>query len=387
MRESRRLRGVEGVRALAALGVLTWHVWSHPTLAPSYGVDLGALTKIFNTMRVGVAMFFVLSGLLLFRPFAAALLRGEALPSMRRYVTSRALRILPAYWAILLLVALAWQQRLLHHPLELVSNLTLTQTYVPAYQYRDINAAIGIIPAWSLCVEAVFYLTLPFLAWGSFRLARSGKVKPMTAAIFPIVVLAVLGVASDVLADTVIPGVIWQNSFATHAHWFAVGMALAVLSLSWEEGRLRLPRAWRPAALALALVLTLAAIKGYYGGALSFLDEQSLLAVACGALLMVVVMPSPRSLLVRVLEWRPLVAVGLASYSIFLWHEPVLRELRAEGVTRGGAAGFVLDLLLVAGIAAALSTMTYLLIERPALALAHRRPRRDRRPPLPSHAG
>lgn len=387
MRESRRLRGVEGVRALAALGVLTWHVWSHPTLAPSYGVDLGALTKIFNTMRVGVAMFFVLSGLLLFRPFAAALLRGEALPSMRRYVTSRALRILPAYWAILLLVALAWQQRLLHHPLELVSNLTLTQTYVPAYQYRDINAAIGIIPAWSLCVEAVFYLTLPFLAWGSFRLARSGKVKPMTAAIFPIVVLAVLGVASDVLADTVIPGVIWQNSFATHAHWFAVGMALAVLSLSWEEGRLRLPRAWRPAALALALVLTLAAIKGYYGGALSFLDEQSLLAVACGALLMVVVMPSPRSLLVRVLEWRPLVAVGLASYSIFLWHEPVLRELRAEGVTRGGAAGFVLDLLLVAGIAAALSAMTYLLIERPALALAHRRPRRDRRPPLPSHAG
>jgi len=200
-------------------------------------------------------------------------------------------------------------------------------------------------------------------------------------------VLAVLGVTSDLLADTVIPGVIWQNSFATHAHWFAVGMALAILSLCWEDDSLRLPRAWRPAALTVALVLTLVAIKGYYAGVLSFLDEQSFLAVACGALLMVVVMPSPRSLLVHVLEWRPLVVAGLASYSIFLWHEPVLRELRADGFTQGGATGFFLDLLLVAGVTAVLSAATYLLIERPALALAPRRPWRDQSPPLASRAG
>ncbi len=54
-------------------------------------------------------LFFVLSGFLLWRPIASAVLRGRRLPSVRRYARNRALRILPAYWVVLLATALVLQ--------------------------------------------------------------------------------------------------------------------------------------------------------------------------------------------------------------------------------------------------------------------------------------
>ena len=56
-------------------------------------------------LAYGVVLFFTLSGFLLYRPFAASIVRGERLPSVRGYLRNRALRILPAYWAILFLCA------------------------------------------------------------------------------------------------------------------------------------------------------------------------------------------------------------------------------------------------------------------------------------------
>jgi peptidoglycan/LPS O-acetylase OafA/YrhL len=365
---SSRLAGIEGLRGLAALGVLTWHVWAHPTNGSYYGVSLGPLTKLLDNTRVGVAMFFVLSGFLLYRPFAAAIIRRTPRPSVRDYFFNRLLRILPAYWTVLLLVAALFQDRLLERPLQLLANMFFLQNYVGGYVPGPFHG-LGIAPAWSLCVEAIFYLLLPALALGALLLDNDDLLHPISAAVAPAALLIAVGVSSLGVSRLVRLGPLWRIGFPIHAHWFGIGMLISIIRVLWEDGTLTVSKRAGRVAAVFALALAALALKLTYGGQISFEEEQSLLAVSCGILLTIVVVPHPRSLVVRFLGWRPLYLLGLASYSIFLWHDPLLRFLRDHGLTMGGRGGFAVDWLLVFGITAVLSTLTYLYVERPALAL------------------
>jgi peptidoglycan/LPS O-acetylase OafA/YrhL len=76
---------------------------------------------------------------------------------------------------------------------------------------------------------------------------------------------------------------------------------------------------------------------------------------------------------VRLLEARVLVAAGVVSYSIFLWHEPLIRWLHDQGLTFEGADGFLVNLVLVAFVTGVASAITYRLVEEPALRLKFRR--------------
>jgi len=176
------------------------------------------------------------------------------------------------------------------------------------------------------------------------------------------------------------------RSFWFHADLFALGMALAVTRVNLEDGRLRLPSWWRPAAAASLVGVTMATVlltdRGriqQYNGALAY---ETLVTVACALLLALVVLPTaeaPPPANVRLLETRLLVAVGLASYSLFLWHEPVVRWLQQHGLTSGGTAGFWVNLLLMGALSGLLSGLTYRFVERPAL-----RRKTGRPPPGPT---
>src|SRR4051794_32608663 len=95
-----RLDALDGLRGLAAFGVLVLHVWMfwHGDL---HRPDKGFADFAIGELRLGVALFFVLSGFLLFRPFVRAALDGAPRPGLGRYVVRRAARILPLYWAAL----------------------------------------------------------------------------------------------------------------------------------------------------------------------------------------------------------------------------------------------------------------------------------------------
>ncbi|HEY2777658.1 MAG TPA: acyltransferase [Gaiellaceae bacterium] len=362
---SPRLEGIEALRALAALGVLSWHVWSHPVVDSNYGVSVGPLTKLFDNGRAGVAMFFVLSGFLLYRPFAAAIVRGTRCPSIRRYFINRVLRILPAYWVVLLVVAACFQRGLLDRPLQLLANMLFLQDFVPSY-VPGVFTGYGIAPAWSLCVEVIFYLALPLLALVGLKLYRRG-VAPTAAALAPPALMLVSGVVSLEVPRATHLGALWEMGFPDHMHWFALGMFVAVARVLYEDGRLKVTRALRISIGGAAIIIAAGTLKLAYGGTLRFEEEESLLSVSCALVLALVVLPPARSLLVRMLAWPPFVYLGLISYSIFLWHEPVLRFLREQGLTAGGTAGFGLDLVTLTAITLVLATLTYVLVERPAL--------------------
>jgi len=357
-----RLLGIEGLRAIAASSILVYHVWLFGSPSDAYGLRLGPASKFFFNLQSGVTLFFVLSGFLLFRPFAAAVIRGTAPPSLRAYARNRALRIVPAYWTLLLLVALLLDHRLLRNPLELLANFFLAQNYIPAY------VDTGIVPAWSLAIEVAYYALLPLLGAMAFVSARRGGLNRVAAAFVPVAFMAGLGVVGKVILRVEGLGFIWASSLPPRADWFAAGMALAAVRVLWEDGRLHFGRRSGLAALAAAAALTVAAMALFYGNQLTAIEYQTPIAMACALLLGIVVFSDARSRTVRYLTWRPLYALGLASYSLFLCHHPLEWWMRQHGLTLAGRGGFVVNLATVGLVSVIVAAATYRYVERPALA-------------------
>jgi peptidoglycan/LPS O-acetylase OafA/YrhL len=395
-----RLPGIEGLRAVAACSVLVYHCWlfgSPDRAAPR----LGPLTGVMPHLALGVVLFFALSGFLLYRPFAAAALRAVPAPSVTAYLRNRALRILPAYWAVLLVTGLILQAALLRdgaatlrvgslarQPATLAKDLLLVQSYDPH------TLLTGIGPAWSLVIEVAFYLALPLLATLATVLARraTSRAGRRRAVLTPPAAMLALGLSGKATvhfagsATSFGWGADWSSvlarSFLANADLFAFGMALAVLHTELADDRLVLPRWWRRAALAVAAAAALVAVRVTpAGGGLGVPRYDSLMAVACGLLLAIAVVPDPDPARPRRLLWlletRPLVAVGLASYSLFLWHEPLIHWLRGHGGTFAGSGGFLVNLVVVAAAAGGLAWLTYRYVELPALSRKRRQPSGD----------
>src|SRR5947208_12435707 len=103
-----RNRALDGLRGVAALSVLVFHVWDYARPVPHAVLDSPA-DYALNEGRLGLILFFVLSGFLLYRPWVRAVLRGTPNPQLGRYLICRAARIAPAYYlAVLGSVVLLW---------------------------------------------------------------------------------------------------------------------------------------------------------------------------------------------------------------------------------------------------------------------------------------
>jgi peptidoglycan/LPS O-acetylase OafA/YrhL len=358
--------------------------------ADGHPIQVTLLTRLLHELAFGVVLFFTLSGFLLYRPYAAAIVRGKPIPSARRYLRNRALRIAPAYLVILLLVSLVLRSAMtydrpahlhsgeLTEPGLLLKNVLLVQNYAPN------SILTGISPAWSLAVEVVFYLALPVLGLLGWMLARSASTRRRRriAALAPALLLLVIGISGKLAAAHVSHGGIYhgwmpdwesvvERSFWCQADLFVFGMALAVLRVDAEDGLLRFSRAIRPLAGVLGLLayLVTARMTGLWDE-LGYSLYNTLMAFALACLLALVVLPGRATrppLLVRALETRPLVWAGLISYSIFLWHEPLVHWLESHGLTASGTAGFAANTALLLGVTVILSILTYRLVELPAL--------------------
>ena len=374
---------------MAAGSILVFHVWRYS--APNRAsVDFGRAGSFLPDLSFGVVLFFTLSGFLLYTPFVAAILRGGRGSDVRRYYRNRFLRIVPAYIVIMLVCSLVLRSVLLpgggngalHDPAALLLSALFVQNYHPE------SMLVGIGPAWSLNVEVVFYLVLPVLAFGALALAS--RIGRLTAALLPVVALLALGLTGKAIAAYAIPPTspfngyaydwhsVVERSFLCHADLFAFGMALAVFRTLWVDGRVRLPAGWRaPTAIVSGVtLLAVAAFATNNGEHLSYSPWNTVVALDLAFVLALVVLveprrgPAPRA--VRLLEWRPLFAVGVVSYSVFLWHEPLVRFLQSHGLTFAGRAGFFANLALTAAITLLLSFVTYRLVEAPALRLKSR---------------
>jgi peptidoglycan/LPS O-acetylase OafA/YrhL len=347
----------------------------------------GAITA---RLDAGVAVFFVISGFLLYRPFVAARLEGRPRPAVLRYARRRVLRILPAYWLALTvygLVAPGW----VHHPLG-----HDWWAYYLLIQNTSSTWILGGIPvAWSLCVEAAFYVALPLYALGAAR-SLSGRA-PATQArleLWTLGAMAAASVAARSIVHHASPMSIFPQSLPGNLAWFAGGMTLAVLS-AWQGhrpvGELAAPlralarrplAAWAAAAVVLLFLSFLAGLpRGLpfaYSG-FTWFEEH----VLYGVFAVLVVAPAvfgAHGLVARVLGNPVVQWLGLISYGIFLWHLPLSGHLGAAGEH----GGFVAYLVVLTAAASGCAAASYYLVERPLLRL--KEPRRDRRAAAPPRA-
>jgi len=107
----------------------------------------------------GVAIFFLISGFLLFRPFLAARRSGRTL-RLRDFYRRRALRIVPAYWvALTLFIVFGFVSGVTAH------NWWIFYGFAQIYCLGTIGHGIGV--AWTLCIEVTFYAALPAFAFAA----------------------------------------------------------------------------------------------------------------------------------------------------------------------------------------------------------------------------
>jgi peptidoglycan/LPS O-acetylase OafA/YrhL len=372
------------------LAIVVHHTWLYAGGAER---RLGEGTRVafaFNNLALGVTLFFALSGFLLYRPIVLAVMRGTPMPSTRAYLRNRALRILPAYWVILVLASVGlattyagWAGRELLQgsvtdPGDLLAALLFVQNYHPS------TLLVGIGPAWSLSVEVVFYLALPVLGLLAARIAGTAPTlrRRLVAVLTPPSLLLAIGLAGKFAAWTVVGGTpqsgflptwhaVLERSFLAQADLFAFGMTAAVVHVLHVDGTAVVTRYRRAAAAAAMVVIAVPCAATLRGAELSYLPQNTVLALAAGLLLVVVIVPEPGgepSAIARMLDARPLAAAGLISYSVFLWHEPLIRWVADRGPELPeGWVGLAVSLAIVLTVTLAAATVTYLLVERPAL--------------------
>jgi peptidoglycan/LPS O-acetylase OafA/YrhL len=247
------------------------------------------------------------------------------------------------------------------------------------HDYAPQTLFTGIGPAWSLCVEVIFYLAVPVLGLLAARLAadREAPGARTAAALAPVALLLGIGVSGKLASwwlGSGTPSAGWtptwhavvERSFWGQADLFAFGMLLAVVWVRVQDGTLRLARRWQGGAVVLATIVLVPCLRTLGDGQLTYLPQNTLVAFAFALLLAVVVL-RPAGTPARALDSRPLYLVGLVSYSVFLWHVPLIEWLAAHGWLRPGLDGLFVNLIVVAGLTLALSALTYLAVERPAL--------------------
>src|SRR4051794_34033363 len=368
---------LDSLRAIAVLCVLITH--TSFLSGSNEGTWFGPFAA---RLDVGVTIFFLISGFLIYRPFVNARLNGAPTTPLMTFFRRRFLRIFPAYWAALTLLAIAPGLPDVHSQRWWVY-YGLFQAYDPSWFDK------GIGTAWSLSTEVAFYLLLPLYAWAMAPLALERR-----RIGFELGVLAGLAAASVVaralVADAERGAAFGQAStfpitLGGTFLWFALGMGLAIVS-AWLAGRpasapppgfveLISRRPWLPwlgAAVCFVVVSKGIGITGDGFQQLSVaqvVGEHVLYAgVALGLLLPAVFGDGAGGWPRRVLANRRLAALGLISYGVFLWHLTIAVKLPGEGLAGSGPPPPA-----TTAAAIPIAALSYVLLERPLLRLKYRR--------------
>ncbi len=319
-------KDIDGLRAVAVAPVILFHA-GIPGFAGGY---------------VGVDVFFVISGFLI-TSILLEDLQGDRF-SIVRFYERRARRILPALvFVCLCCLPLAATIMVPQEIAEFSASLRAVALFFSNVHfwlnsgYFDTAAELRpLLHTWSLAVEEQFYILFPPFLWLVWKLGRHGAVAAVT--------VVVLG--SLVLSQMMAPRFPLANFFLLPSRAWELGIG-ALCAFAVQGGRVR-ASPWAPW-VGLAMI----------GAAVALFDETTpfpsvyaLLPVLGTAL--VILYGGGSGGAVRLLSLRPVVGLGLISYSAYLWHQPLFAFARIGSVTPPGL-GVMLGLSLLAVVLAALS--------------------------------
>ena len=411
---------LDGVRAIAALLVLTFHLdfllqlWNITSLG-----HLAIALALFGD--TGVTLFFVLSGFLLFLPYVKSLLFDSSWPSMRRFYLRRAFRIIPGYYVALFTIILIFHPEYLHpdHYKYLALFLTFFMDSART-TYQKIDG-----PFWTLAVEWQFYLLLPFMALGMRFIVQHGTLLRRLLMLFLcLAALIVWGMVSRyggaylfahpsitlLGSHTALRAVLFFLYGCTgggfHGKFledFAVGMMISVCYImattkkvgndweSWQGALQRLsPWLWGFGLITLVLMAMwesnqsntsiwpfLQPLQPYY-----LWWREICLSVGFGSCVLAVLFDDAG--LRRIFSFPPLRWIGLISYSLYMWHLPLLGIFATYIIPHfhlGHWKTLAFYWLWIIGVIIPFSLIFYLLVEKPWMKLSDRLTKDKRKEP------
>lgn len=358
-----RLVRIESLRALAAVGVVIAHVWG--TTGGSFFI--GFENRAISGIGFGGLMFFTLSGALLYMPYVRRDFGGGRDISLRRYAFNRALRIFPAYYVALAVVLLVQE-----------GGGTLHQwvtfgLFLENFDYSTVGLVNGAL--WTTVIELHFYILLPFLAYGIAGLSK-GSVK---RALLIIGALALASVCVHLFA-VILTDRPWRDplrfSLISYFYFVAAGMIVALLRHSWD----RRP-AWVRGPLLSADLWLIASVPFWFLFVIDY-SLQSLFVISCFLVMGAFLLPLRPSVVTRLVEWKPVAVLGLASFSLYLWHVPLLHFVNTHRVpiidplinktNEFVGSDFIAFGLIMVPFCCAFAFLSYALVERPVLRLRQR---------------
>lgn len=329
---------LDGLRALAVIGVAVFH----------------ARSQWFPGGFIGVDIFFVLSGFLITR-IALSELRKTGRLSLKRFYVRRALRLFPAlFFACFVLALLYWAIPVLPQSPEtlvgILGAVTYSSTWLVAFGIADLGA---MLPTWSLAVEEHFYLVWPVLLILAFRTGRW-----MRASIVGITVLAI---AYRLAAYFVFEWEVARIHYApdTRAEQLLIGCALAVV-LPGISRKIPSVAAWIAGSVLFLYMIFSAMIPVdlYHAGGSTVVGLLTAVIVAH-------LVTTEHGLLSRLLATPSMVWIGQRSYGIYLWNLPLIALFSFLG------PGVVAVLVKIA-ICFIVPALSFAFVEKPFLRMKDR---------------
>lgn len=386
-----RLLGADFVRASACCIVMFHHLAQRIDGRTPSGQQ--PLAQIFNVVGgFGVAMFFVLSGFLLARPFWQALDRGETLPSLRIYALRRAARIVPGFW-LALTVTFVLSVTVFGFALDgwlglryLAGLLLVSDWHWMTLFPVEING-----PLWSIGFEVTSYVLLPLGFWALFALGR-GRLTGWWARLAWLVVIAA-ALAAHWLFFNVVPvdqarkgwdfglqggaktWMPWFNPFGFFA-MFAIGALAAGVQVRLAQVRsVVFDLVCLGAMVVAGWMLWRNGLSGPsdFHGFLGIPYDFPVYHLVIGIILAV----TPSSIVIgRLLDNRAVKYVAQISFGLYVWHYVVLELVRVfwlpdigHGSMRDGTRFFI-GAAVILGVTGVIADRSYRWLEAPVIAWA-----------------
>ncbi|MDQ1541016.1 MAG: hypothetical protein QOH29_1742 [Actinomycetota bacterium] len=346
---------VDAVRAIAALTVVLFH---DGNLGGRH--NAGFLAGYIGRLSVGVPIFFVISGFLLYRPFVAARLAGTPPIRVWPYLQRRALRILPAYWVSLTVLAIAFGL-----PRVFTGDWWRYYGLVQIYNTHTYDMGMGV--AWTLCVEVTFYLALPVFDALVTRLSLRTRNVGGRVDYHALAAGAGLAVAFNIVVVALGWNLDWAHNLLGMFDWFALGMAVAVRSVTRGPFSMRFPGLlWIGAVVAYYLCTR---VNGDTSPGFAYLLVHLLYAVIA-ILVFAPAALTTRGLPARVLSTRVLSWLGLISYSIYLYHATLIPPLvKRHAATWLPGNRYATLIVVTLAVVVPVAAVSYYVVERPFASL------------------
>ena len=376
--KSHRNLALDSLRGFSTILIVVYHTFSASGYPAAHAESFGAY---IGRLNVGVAIFFLLSGFLIFRPFVHVLIHNLPLPEVRSFYLKRAARIIPGYWFALFFLA-GIDSLTIPNASGFLRNIFLVNPFTTS------NVFSGIRQSWTLSVELSFYLLVPvfvlLLLQQSMRKNRPISISTLFLAIS----LLFIGTYVFRLFHHLThfwfleTANIWLPS---HMDTIGLGMSIAVLVEAPETSRLaskiRTIIANHSGLLFLCSILVWM-LSANINMTIGIVQADFHVDLLChflysiaSLLLVAPLCVAPKSLLTKILSLRLFAWLGTISYGIYLWHMAFLGGNFAEKYMpyTENDGQIVLRFLVVLPASIAIASLSYYVLERPIMRAINKR--------------